>query len=144
MFLQPLFRPWYGSLFTLSLSLSISLMPLAVQVIKGNLVQLGDELEEASWASGAGWWYTYRRVVLPLISPALVVVCVISFLAAARNISQVALLSNTANRPLSMLQLNYLSEGKYEVAAVLATILLLVCLVLALLARIFGYRGPTT
>jgi ABC-type Fe3+ transport system permease subunit len=71
----------------------------------------------------------------------LVVVGVISFISAGRNIAQVALLSNTATRPLSIMQLDYISEGKYEVAAVIATILLLLSAALALVARRFGYRG---
>jgi iron(III) transport system permease protein len=68
---------------------------------------------------------------------------VISFIGAARNISQVALLSNSAIRPLSLMQLDYLAEGKYEVASVIATILLVVSLGLALVARVFGYKGVT-
>jgi iron(III) transport system permease protein len=141
MFLQPAARPLYGTMFTLVLSLVISGMPFAVQLMKSAFVQLSRDLEEASFASGVTWWQTYRRIVLPLISPTLVVVGVITFIGAGRNISQVALLSNTATRPLSMMQLDYISQGNYEVAAVIATILLLLSAALALVARRFGFRG---
>jgi iron(III) transport system permease protein len=141
MFLQPAARPLYGTMFTLVLSLVIAGMPFAVQMTKSAFVQLSHDLEEASFASGVTWWQTYRRIVLPLVSPTLVVVGVISFISAGRNISQVALLSNTATRPLSMMQLDYISEGKYEVAAVIATILLLLSAALALVARRYGFRG---
>jgi iron(III) transport system permease protein len=109
--------------------------------MKSAFVQLSHDLEEASFVSGVTWWQTYRRIVLPLVSPMLVVVGVISFISAGRNIAQVALLSNTATRPLSIMQLDYISEGKYEIAAVIATILLLLSAALALVARRFGYRG---
>ena len=141
MFLQPAARPFYGTMFTLVLALVIAGMPFAVQTMKSAFVQLSHDLEEASFASGVTWWQTYRRIVLPLISPMLVVVGVISFISAGRNIAQVALLSNTATRPLSIMQLDYISEGKYEVAAVIATILLLVSAALALVARKYGYRS---
>jgi iron(III) transport system permease protein len=141
MFLQPPARPVYGSMFTLVLSLLIAGMPFAVQTMKSAFVQLSHDLEEASFVSGVTWWQTYRRIVLPLVSPMLVVVGVISFISAGRNIAQVALLSNTATRPLSIMQLDYISEGKYEIAAVIATILLLLSAALALVARRFGYRG---
>jgi iron(III) transport system permease protein len=141
MFLQPEFRPLYGTMFTLVLALVISGMPFGVQITKGSLLRLGNELEEASRVAGGNWFYTYRRVVLPLVSPTLVVVGLISFIDAAKNIPQVALLSNTSIRPLSLMQLDYIFTGKYEVAAVIATILLFVCLGLALLARVFGYKG---
>jgi len=143
MFLQPQFRPLYGTMVTLVVALVISGMPFAVQIMKSNLMQLSRDLEEASWVTGGGWLHTYRRIVLPLISPTLVVIGVISFISAARNISQVALLSNTSIRPMSIMQLDYIAEGKYEVAAVIATILLFVSVILALVARVFGYKGPT-
>jgi iron(III) transport system permease protein len=141
MFLQPGFRLVYGTMFTLVVALLIAGMPLSVQLVKSNLSQLGAELEEASRVSGGSWFSTYRRVVLPLISPTLVVVGVIAFISAARNISQVALLSNSAIRPLSLIQLDYIAQGKYEVAAVIATLLLLVSAGLAIVVRKFGYRG---
>src|SRR5712691_9213886 len=118
MFLTPLFRPLYGSIITLILAGVIAGLPLAAQVLKANLMQMGAELEEASWLAGGNWLRTYRRIVLPLIMPTLVVVALIAFIGAARNISQVALLSNAANRPLSMLQLDYMAQGRFELASV--------------------------
>jgi iron(III) transport system permease protein len=141
MMLQPQLRWLYGTMASMVLALIIANMPFGVQILKGSLAQLGNELEEASLVCGGNRFITYCRVVLPLISPTLVVVGVISFIGAARNISQVALLSNTAIRPLSIMQLDYLAEGKYEVASVIATILLFVSLGLALIARVFGYKG---
>ena len=52
MFLTPVFRPMYGSLLVLIIAGVISGMPLAVQITKSNLLQLGAELEEASWLTG--------------------------------------------------------------------------------------------
>lgn len=141
MFLQPPARAVYGTMFTLVVSLLLSGMPFAVQSMKSAFVQLSRDLEDASLANGVTWFQTYRRIVLPLISPMLVVVGVISFIGAGRNIAQVALLSNSSTRPLSIMQLDYISEGKYEVAAVIATLLLLLSAALALVARRFGYRG---
>jgi iron(III) transport system permease protein len=141
MFLLPPLRPIYGSIFVLIMAGVISGMPLAVQITKSNLLQLGAELEEASWLTGGSWWHTYRRVVLPLLRPTLVVVALISFIGAARNVAQVALLSNAQNRPLSMLQLDYMAEGKFEVAAVVACCILFLTVGLALVARAFGYRA---
>ena len=67
MFLLPPLRPIYGSIYVLIMAGVISGMPLAVQITKSNLLQLGAELEEASWLTGGSWWHTYRRVVLPLL-----------------------------------------------------------------------------
>jgi iron(III) transport system permease protein len=141
MFLTPLFRPLYGSIITLILAGVIAGLPLAAQVLKASLMQLGSELEEASWLAGGSWLQTYRRIVLPLVMPTLMVVALIAFIGAARNISQVALLSNAANRPLSMLQLDYMAQGRFELASVVACLILFLTVGLAVLARLFGYRG---
>src|SRR5215212_7497941 len=87
MFLLPPLRPIYGSIYVLIMAGVISGMPLAVQITKSNLLQLGAELEEASWLTGGSWWHTYRRVVLPLLRPTLVVVALISFIGSARNVA---------------------------------------------------------
>ncbi|MFN0073577.1 MAG: ABC transporter permease [Chloroflexota bacterium] len=143
MLLQPAFRPIYGTMAALGVALVIAGMPFSVQIVKSSLMQIGTELEEASWVTGANGFRTYLRVVLPLLSPTLVVTAIITFLSATRNIAQVALLSTPGTQPLSVLQLNYLVEGKYEIASVLSVILLCISLVLAVLARVFGYRGVT-
>ncbi|HEV7665902.1 MAG TPA: iron ABC transporter permease [Chloroflexota bacterium] len=141
LFLTPLFRPLYGSIITLILAGVIAGLPLAAQVLKANLMQFGSELEEASWLTGGNWLQTYRRIVLPLLMPTLLVVSLIAFIGAARNISQVALLSNSANRPLSMLQLDYMAQGRFELASVVACLILFITVGMAVLARVFGYRG---
>jgi iron(III) transport system permease protein len=134
-------RPLYGTMALLVMAGLISGMPLGVQIIKGGLMQLGTELEEASRIAGASWWSTYRRIVLRLMAPTLVAVGMITFVGAARNISTVALLSTSANRPLSILQLDYVAERKFEAAVVVACIIMFISLAGALCARLLGLRG---
>lgn len=136
-----LLRPLYGTMALLVIAGLISGMPLGVQIIKSGFMQLGNELEEASRTAGASWWATYRRIVLRLMAPTLVAVGMITFVGAARNISTVALLSTSANRPLSILQLDYVAERKFEAAVVVACIIMFISLAGALLARLLGLRG---
>ena len=136
-------RPLYGTTALLIIAGVISGMPLGVQVIKSGLMQLGGELEEASRIAGASWWTTYRRIVLRLMAPTLMAVAMITFVGAARNISNFALLSTSANRPLSILQLDYVAERKFEEAVVVACIIMLISLAGALFARLLGLRGSS-
>jgi iron(III) transport system permease protein len=137
----PLLRPLYGTTAVLILAGLVSGMPLGVQIIKSGLLQLGGELEEASRIAGASWWTTYRRIVLRLMAPTLMAVGMITFVGAARNIANVALLSTTANRPLAILQLDYIAEKKLEEAVVIASIIMLISLAGALAAYVLGVRG---
>jgi iron(III) transport system permease protein len=134
-------RPLYGTTALLIIAGVISGMPLGVQIIKSGLMQLGGELEEASRIAGASWWTTYRRIVLRLMAPTLMAVAMITFVGAARNISNFALLSTSANRPLSILQLDYVAQRKFEEAVVVACIIMLISLAGALFARLLGLRG---
>ena len=53
MFLNvPLFHPIYGTLGVLVIACMLASVSTGVQLIKGNLVQLGKELEEASFICG--------------------------------------------------------------------------------------------
>jgi iron(III) transport system permease protein len=137
----PLLRPLYGTTALLIVAGVISGMPLGVQIIKSGLMQLGSELEEASRIAGASWWSTYRRIVLRLMAPTLMAVGMITFVGAARNIGNIALLATSANRPLSILQLDYIAQRKLEAAVVVACIIMFISLAGALVARLYGLRS---
>jgi iron(III) transport system permease protein len=136
----PIFRPFYGTIALLILATVISGMPLGTQVIKSNLLQIGADMEEASLAAGANWWMTYRRIVLPLMTPVLVTVGIVNFIAAARDISHIALLATHGSRTLALLQLDFMVGGQYENAAVVATLVVVLSTGGILLARLLGFR----
>jgi iron(III) transport system permease protein len=104
------------------------------------MVQLGAELEEASWAIGGSWFYTFRRVILPLVAPAVAVIGLQVFASSVSAVSIVALLGSPTNQPLSLLQLNYLSAGSFQPATVVGVIILLLTTVAALGARVIGLK----
>ena len=130
----PFLRPIYGTTFILVLVAALGSITLTTQILKANLLQLGVELEEAAATSGASAWYTLRRVVLPLMAPALAVVGVLAFSSSARATSHVALLSTHANQPLSILQLNLLSDNNFGAASVVGVFILLLTVGVALMA----------
>jgi iron(III) transport system permease protein len=137
----PLLRPLYGSVLLLITVTVISAMTLGVQIIKSTFIQLSAELEEAALMSGATAWGAFRRVLLPLITPTLLLVAAVSFISAARNVSTVALLATSSTRPLSLLQLDFMVEGRPEAAAVVGVIIAAMTAVVALLVRLLGLRN---
>jgi iron(III) transport system permease protein len=137
---SPLFRPLYGTMWLLILATVISSMTLGTQIIKSNMMQLGHELEEASRVTGATWWRTFTRVVLPILMPVLLLVGVMNFISAARDIASVALVATAETKTLALLQLDYMVEGRYETAAVTSFIVIILSTGIALLARALGLR----
>ena len=130
--------PIYGTLGALVVAMIITGFPLSVQVIKSFLMQIGSELEEASMVAGASWFSTYRRIVLPLIFPCLIVVGLLEFITAARNISTVVLLATGQTRTLSLLMLDFTAGAELERATVVAATIVLLVVGGALAARSLG------
>jgi iron(III) transport system permease protein len=137
---SPLFRPLYGTMWLLILATVISSMTLGTQIIKSNMMQLGHELEEASRITGATWWHTFTRVVLPIMVPVLLLVGVMNFIGAARDVASVALVATADTKTLALLQLDYMVEGRYEAGAVASLVVIAMSTGLALVARVFGLR----
>jgi len=130
--------PIYGTMFALVLAMAISGLPLTVQVIKTFLMQFADELEEASQVAGASWSTTVRRILLPLLLPCLIVVGLLEFIASARNISTVVLLATGKTRTMALLMLDYSAGAELERATVVGAMIVLMVVIAAIGARIFG------
>ncbi len=138
-FLQTrIFLPIYGTLYLLIIAMVIKSMPLGTQLIKSVLLQLGNDLEEASRICGGNWLHTYRRVVLPLLLPALTTVALVGFISAARDISTVVLLATGKTRTLSLLMLDFAAGADFEKATVVAVIIVALVVAAALIARALG------
>jgi iron(III) transport system permease protein len=136
----PFFKPLYGTLFVLVIAVLINSVTTGVQLIKSNMVQIGYELEEASFVAGGTWLYTFRRIVLPILGPVLISVALLTFNSAARNIANIVMIVTGENRPLSLLQIDYMADGQYEPAAIVGFIIVLLTLGFAFVARMITRR----
>lgn len=134
------FLPIYGTIYILIIAMVIKSMPFGTQLIKSVMLQLGSELEEASRITGASWFYTYRRILFPLLFPALLTVGLVVFISAARDIGTVVLLATGRTRTLSLLMLDFATEAEFERATVVAVIIVILVVVAAFIARTFGGR----
>lgn len=138
-FLQTkIFLPIYGTIYILMIAMVIKSMPFGAQMIKSVLIQLGTDLEEASKVCGATWLDTFRRVILPLIMPAMITVALVGFISAARDISTVVLLGSGRSRTLSLLMLDFAAGAEFEKATVVAVIIVALVVGAALCARVLG------
>ncbi len=136
----PIFRPLYGTLFLLMIASILGGVTLATQILKANFIQLGNELEEASRMSGAGFWRTYFRIVLPLMSQTMVLIGVLKFTFASQNASSIILLATSESRTLSLLALDQVAAGYREVASITVILIMALTLGVALIARSFGLK----
>ena len=137
-FLQTkIFLPIYGTIYLLMVAMVIKSMPFGTQMIKSVLLQLGNDLEEASKVCGGTWSIPFggsfsidhagahhRRSG--------------RFISAARDISTVVLLGSGKSRTLSLLMLDFAAGAEFEKATVVAVIIVGLVVGAALFARMLG------
>jgi len=130
----------YGTVGLLVLAIIIKEMPLGTQIIKASVLQISNELEEASRTAGAPWFTGFRRVLLPLLKPTMLAVGIIVFISAARDIPTVIFLATNQSRTLSLLMLDYIADANMEKAAVLGVFLVFLIFLLLMLGWLLGFR----
>lgn len=130
----------YGTVSLLVLAIIIKEMPLGTQIIKAGVLQISNELEEASSAAGATWLAGFRRILVPLLKPTMMAVGIIVFISAARDIPTVIFLSTNQTRTLSLLMLDYIADANKEKAAVLGVFLVFLIFAILFIGRLLGFR----
>ncbi len=130
----------YGTIYLLIIAIVVSELPLGTQILKASILQVHRELEEAAWASGASWVYTFRHIVLPILTPAMIAVGLVVFISAVRDIPTVVFLSTFRSRTLSLLMLDYIAGGSFEKATVIGVLVIFIIVVAAVIARVVGLR----
>jgi iron(III) transport system permease protein len=138
----PGFVALYGTIWALILVIILQGKLTSTQLIKSVFLQMGSDMEEAARVSGAGWWYTYFRIWLPLIMPTLILIGTLNFVLAAQTTSSIILLASRDTITLSILALELMSASgaDYERAGIVSIFLILMTVVVALVARKFGLK----
>ena len=117
--------------------------PFVVRTLQPVMEDLGREIEEAAATLGAGRWTVFRRVVLPLLVPALITGFTLAFARAIGEYGSVIFISG--NLPmkteiLPLLIVSQLEQFNYEAAAVIAAGMLLVSFALLFLINLLQRR----
>ena len=136
----PLRFLFYGTLWGIAFALILADAPVTTQAFKAGLLQLGGDLEEAARVTGASWFYTYRRVLLPLLAPIAAAVGLMNFGSALTSISTPVLLYSHESRPLALLLLEYSFTGELERAAALGLLVTVIIGAMMLIGRKIGLQ----
>src|SRR6185369_5945628 len=110
-------------------------------IVQARLVTIGKQYEEAAADLGANYWQVMRRVMLPLLRPAIFASAVLVFSSVIDDFVLVDLLnSNSGNTPMSVYIYSQQHGGNGRPALnALGTIMLSMSLVIV----IIGYRWMT-
>lgn len=136
--------PIYGTLWILALGYVTRYLPYGMRYNSSALLQVHGELEEAAASSGAGFWTTYRSIVLPLVAPTLLGGFLFVFMISTKELSTSILLTGPRTQVMSVSFFQLWNNGQAtEVAAfgvLWAAALSVVTLGLFALGRRFGLQ----
>jgi len=129
----------YGTIWAMLIVVILQGKVTGINILKGNLVQIGSDMEEAARISGAGWTRTFFRIWIPLLMPTLVLLGTMNFVIAATTTASIILLASRGTITLSILVLQYASpiHGQREAASAVSVIIAALALGLSFLARRF-------
>jgi iron(III) transport system permease protein len=105
------------------------------------VIQLAPELEHASRVAGAPYLTTLRRVVFPLLLPAMSGGFLLAFITFIREFVNSVMLFNPGNEVVSTVMYSYYSNGSLpQVAGISVLLSLAVVALMTLMARLFRIR----
>ena len=117
-----------GTAFIIIFAFAVRSMPASVRSGVASLQQIDPSIEEASNSLGADAQYTFRRVTLPLITPALLAGLIFAFTRHMTSLSAIIFLVSPRWRIVTASILNEWEQGGVSLAAAYATVIILLVL----------------
>jgi iron(III) transport system permease protein len=138
----PVLNFLFGTIWALILVVVLQGKTTGVNLMKGVLVQIGAEMEEAARVAGAGWIRTYFMIWLPLLMPTLMLLAVMNFVSAAGATSSIILLASRDTMTLSLMaiELSSVAVSNREAASIISIFIIAFTIAGAVAIRFFGGR----
>ncbi|WP_057914596.1 ABC transporter permease [Peribacillus muralis] len=131
-----------GTFWILPLAYFIRHIPLVVRSTNAVLEQLDDSIEEAARNLGAKWFYTFRKVILPIIMPGVLAGTLLAFIESVGEFPTSVLLYTIINRPISIEIMNQFRMFNMGQAAAYGMIqITLIVIVLYISNKFFGIKA---
>ncbi|WP_246681883.1 iron ABC transporter permease [Mesorhizobium sp. B2-4-10] len=105
-------------------------MPVAIRAGLANLGQIDKSLDEASLTLGARSFATLRRVILPILKPAIVTAMIYSFVRAVTAVSAVIFLATGRFNLATVYIVGRADVGEYGIAIVYSAVLIVVMMII--------------
>jgi iron(III) transport system permease protein len=102
----------YGTLWAFVIAFSIRYLPYGMRYSAAGVLQIHPELEEAAAVAGSPLAMVLRRIIVPLVTPALLAGWLFIFLIAARDLSLAIILASPSAQPVSAAMFDLWANGQ--------------------------------
>lgn len=127
--------PIYGTIWILMIAYCTRYMPYGMRYAMTSVQQISKELEESASVSGASWLQSFRRVVLPLMTPGLVAGWTYILIVSFRELSSSILLYSPGKEVLAVVLFQEYENGEFPTVAALGVIMVATLVVLILIGQ---------
>ncbi len=116
-------------------------MPVGVRAGIASMAQIDKSLDEASTTLGARGFTTLRRILLPLLKPAVVAALVYSFVRSMTTVSAIVFLVSAEYEWATTYIINRVTNGDYGVSIAYSSVLIaLMLIIIWVIGRVVGTR----
>lgn len=112
----------YGTLWILLIAYVTQGLPYGMRFATTAMSQLGADVEEAARLSGAGWWQTFRRILLPMLAPTLAAGWLYVLVTSTRELSSSIVLYSPGSEVLAVRIFQHYQGGGFPQLAALGMI----------------------
>jgi iron(III) transport system permease protein len=130
----------YGSLWILFIAYLTRYMPYGMRYSSTSMYQIGRELEESAQTSGASWFQSFRRVLLPLLAPGLIAGWIYIVIVSVRELSSSILLYTPGRQVLSIVIWEQYQNGAFTELAALGIMMVGALVLLVVVAYKLGAK----
>jgi iron(III) transport system permease protein len=130
---------WFrGSIWGIMVAFCVRNLPFAYIVMYPTLARIGEELDRAGRAAGAGWWRTSRSIVLPLLRPAIFASFVLLFVEIVNDYDPAVFLVKPGTEVMGATMLSQFIQGTIGPVSALAVVqVAITVVVLTVGAKVF-------
>ena len=130
----------YGTLWILLIAYVTRFMPYGMRYASTSMLQIHRELEESAAMSGASWFTTFRRIVLPLLKPGLIAGWIYVVIVSVRELSSSILLYSPGSEVVPVMIWELWQNGQYVELSALGVMLIVVLFCFVMLAQFAGKK----
>jgi iron(III) transport system permease protein len=130
----------YGTMWILLIAYVTRFMPYGLRFNTTSMLQIHKELEESAAMSGASWFTTFRRIVLPLLKPGMLAGWIYIMIVSIRELSSSILLYSPGTEVISIIIWELWENGQYVELSALGVLFILMLFVLVMVAQFVGKK----
>jgi iron(III) transport system permease protein len=132
--------PLYATIWALLIGYIATYLPYGIRPLTSAFVQIHSHLEESSLVAGASYIKTFRRIIVPLLTPGIVSGWVLMATMFFRELTLSVILSRPGSEVLAVQILRFSEDGQWGKLSALGIIMIVMSTLLVALVNFIGSK----